>query len=51
MKLFINCTKNYRVYAKAIPIPTQTDPTNKSVDKATNSQEAKHTAVSELYKF
>lgn len=37
-----------RVSDKAIPIPTQTDPVNESLDKATNTNEMKHNSVSYL---
>lgn len=34
-----------RIYDKAIPIPTQTDPINKTEHKSTNSVELKHNTV------
>lgn len=40
-----------RVYDKAIPIPTQTDPINKTEHKSTSSQEVQQNAVSNLNKF
>lgn len=41
----------WRVYDKAVPIPTQTDPINKPEHKSTNSQESKHSAVSVVLHF
>lgn len=34
-----------RIYDKAIPIPTQTDPINKTEHKSTNAIELKHNSV------
>lgn len=38
-----------RVYDKALPIPTQTDPINKMEHKSTSSQEVKDNSVGLLF--
>lgn len=41
----------FRVYDKANPIPTQTEPVNKNEDKSTNVHEVKNNSVNAIFLF